>query len=381
MTRQTLLGKFISSNGWDAVDDKGNPSSPISCASPRIRLSLSPRAAPSPSTDESMTIQALSNALTEMNTELRSKAVECEALQETVATLADSLHTTDVRLEEALVENERLHLKLQAVCFCERGDDEEADLEEDQPFQMTTIESKVVDTDKQTSYAMLSHPGYRKQLQMKTPAIHQASTEATTNVKPKKAPAIETQQNDDEIRDPPAEDVVDSNDTDDSRPSSERVKMTAECDETSSIKTSTIRHAAFVRVIRERDEAQKIAKQFKKELMHRRKEVKQLQGELAKTKQLMELVYCNNDEAPDNKGRRRRRNKNWSKRAESTAPMQWLRHKSGRSPHAHAIVNGLLDETADETRDALVSGNEARSKMYMDPFIVSIEPSGSGAAV
>jgi hypothetical protein len=65
---------------------------------------------------------ALNQALKETNEELRSKATECEALRETVAMLARSLQASEARLEHALFESERLHLKLQAVCFLEKKD-------------------------------------------------------------------------------------------------------------------------------------------------------------------------------------------------------------------------------------------------------------------
>ena len=160
---------------------------------------------------------------------------------------------------------------------------------------------------------------------------------------------------DDDIREPPADDTTESN----KRELPMIQNTTADPSSSPPNMPSTIQQAAFVRVLRERDEAQKLARQYKKELLHRRKQVRQLQSELEKTKQLMELTVS----APADQGRRR--TKKWSKATESsasTAPMQWLRNKNFRNQRN----NG--QEEQDEMRDALVSSSEPRSNLYMEEF-------------
>jgi hypothetical protein len=68
------------------------------------------------------TVQALTDALTELQMELRNRCHECEVLRATVEGLSSELRTSDSSLEEAELRAEKLDFRLQAVSYCHQSD-------------------------------------------------------------------------------------------------------------------------------------------------------------------------------------------------------------------------------------------------------------------
>jgi hypothetical protein len=68
------------------------------------------------------TVQALTDALTELQMELRDRCHECEVLRATVDGLSSELRTSDGSLEEAELRAEKLDFRLQAVSYCHQSD-------------------------------------------------------------------------------------------------------------------------------------------------------------------------------------------------------------------------------------------------------------------
>jgi hypothetical protein len=68
------------------------------------------------------TVQALTDALHELQTELRDRCHECEVLRATVEALSSELRTSDSSLEEAELRAEKLDFRLQAVSYCYQSD-------------------------------------------------------------------------------------------------------------------------------------------------------------------------------------------------------------------------------------------------------------------
>ncbi|GKY90342.1 hypothetical protein MPSEU_000008200 [Mayamaea pseudoterrestris] len=297
MMRPALLGKLnCGSNHKHADDDYdgllvGFQSSSSLVDSPRSKQLMTRTVALSSSSTASVHA-ALSSALTEMNAELRSKTDECQALQETVSKLAMSMHESDVRLEQALMENERLMLKLQAVCFLEKGEVsssnsvvdavDEQDLRHGEkpalPLSPPRQESIHVKTKHISATRTYNHGhGNHGRNMILFPELKPTVSKTVTKMDAKQ-PAmacIITKQtlaklsaiHDDEIREPVSENHADT--TDDKHPSSgqrdaaaDQVDGPVDVDAIIPSQTmaaqapaSTIPHAAFVRVLSERDEA------------------------------------------------------------------------------------------------------------------------------
>jgi chromosome segregation ATPase len=68
------------------------------------------------------TVQALTDALLELQMELRERCHECEVLRATVEALSSELRTSDSSLEEAQLQAEKLDFRLQAVSYCYQSD-------------------------------------------------------------------------------------------------------------------------------------------------------------------------------------------------------------------------------------------------------------------
>jgi chromosome segregation ATPase len=68
------------------------------------------------------TVQALTDALLELQMELRERCHECEVLRATVEALSSELRTSDSSLEEAQLQAERLDFRLQAVSYSSQSD-------------------------------------------------------------------------------------------------------------------------------------------------------------------------------------------------------------------------------------------------------------------
>jgi chromosome segregation ATPase len=68
------------------------------------------------------TVQALTDALLELQMELRDRCHECEVLRATVEGLSSELRTSDSSLEEAELRAEKLDFRLQAVSYCYQSD-------------------------------------------------------------------------------------------------------------------------------------------------------------------------------------------------------------------------------------------------------------------
>jgi hypothetical protein len=68
------------------------------------------------------TVQALTDALIELQMELRDRCHECEVLRATVEGLSSELRTSDISLEEAELRAEKLDFRIQAVSYCHQSD-------------------------------------------------------------------------------------------------------------------------------------------------------------------------------------------------------------------------------------------------------------------
>jgi len=90
---------------------------------PAVSAATSASASPGVHTEVELlqaTVSSLSQALREMNDELREKTMECDALQDTVATISQALSESEMHVDDLVLRCEQLDLKLQAVTFCDK---------------------------------------------------------------------------------------------------------------------------------------------------------------------------------------------------------------------------------------------------------------------
>jgi hypothetical protein len=185
-------------------------------------------------------------------------------------------------------------------------------------------------------------------------------------------------ENDDEMREAPEDNAnVD-----------ERLPATLATDEASPqsiaalIKEPTIQQTAFVRLIRERDEAQRTAKNYQKEALQRRQQVQELQAQLTKSRQLMELVYNSKHEEEDQetqvrpaKGHRGFvRSAPWTRKSEVT--IHWRRNTKsdkGKVPPQRRLSEAHDAEERDDDRSLSVTflPDSAHEDRDDEPFSAS----------
>jgi hypothetical protein len=297
--------------------------------------------------DASVAIQALANALTEMNQELRLKTSECDALHETVTTLAVSLHETDERLNQVLLENERLTLKLQSVCFLEKGDDVRT-LDSPRKKKKNGLTVKrdpveeaalaVANADSINKAAMRRQEKRRVTLQQITPVVEDVEKIVVSDNDGKDGDQDDSSDEDEGREPPPNGDDTSQNTTKDPPMG------------------PSIQQSEFVRLIRERDDAQKHARNFQKEVLFRRKQAKQLQGQLSKLQQMVELVYQDNSHDPANSKKSRRK---WKNGSESS--VQWLPSRNRKGKYQR-------HDEEEEERNDMEARSIKESTMYMEPF-------------
>jgi hypothetical protein len=229
------------------------------------------------------TVQALTDALTELQRDFRDKSQECHILRETVDALSSELRVSDGRLETSELRTEQLEFNLQSLTFCERndscplalalGEDDSTETRigsRKEKKQLPSVAESDIDS---------SENGHKKRSKhsKKSKSEHKSkeSKKKDKKYKPKKLSKESP---------PTPPPPVDCRDDRDSQSESEQVNKSP-------------RQAAFRRVMRERDMAQTQANRLNELLEQSREQCQYLNEQLHRTTALAELAYQDDSRA------------------------------------------------------------------------------------
>lgn len=246
-----------------------------------------------PPVDYELTVASLTQALTELQQELRDRTSENEALLATASSLSNSLQQSDRLLQEKSLECERLALKLQMVTFVERNDESSRSLLDDSHQDFDTFstddltneetvrsladldDDESVSTTRSADSTSLSKKQSKKK-KSKNPGRQQegSSTVNTAKSKPSSVPL----------------------------PKSSPVSVDDFLDE--SAPEIGPRQAHFYNVMLERDRALYAAKKLKKELKESKQKVRELKGKLDRSNLLVEISYHHQEQQKKKKERK-----------------------------------------------------------------------------
>lgn len=230
--------------------------------------------------DYERTIASLTQALTELQRELRDRTAENEALLATASSLSDSLQQSDQLLQDKSLECEQLSFKLQMVTFVERKDVsgrsllDSNDQELDADLTNETGRS-LVDLNDEDSVGSHSTSGA---------ASSSSNTKSTHKKKSKHRVRHQEGKNHDKDRDT-------TKTPSSATPSISLSGPVSVDDFDESSPEIGPRQAHFYNIMLERDRALNAAKKFKKELKESKHKVKELQGKLDRSNLLVEISY------------------------------------------------------------------------------------------
>jgi hypothetical protein len=325
------------------------------------------------------TILALTSALTEMNTELREKTIECEACQGTLQSLAIALQASDEQVYRLQLEKEQQLLKLSAVCFFDRSDNLRRECTDQ---ERALASEELLSTDPVSLERSHVESSIARRQEKKKPSPenmltlqHNHTQLGVYNVKPGGKPnrlkgtklqrslltldtnnsTVESRQDDTLSRRDDDDSAVRQDNDDYSPPGKGRDEEPCSNDEASQQVTTTaipltVSRDAFYKVIHQRDEALHKAQAFSKELLLRRQQVRQLRTKLVSSTQLIQLSYSSHDVSASS-------GRGILSAAECTLPKKWF-HKNNNA----AAKNQSLEH--DTTPFVFTAIDEA----YMEPF-------------
>jgi hypothetical protein len=210
------------------------------------------------------TVQALTDALIELQMELRDRCHECEVLRATVETLSSELRTSDSSLEEAELRAEKLDFRLQAVSYCYQSDKQS---KEGQQLLATDKESKK--SKKKGKYFKREKSERKSKAEKKKDKKHKTSKSKAEREQPAEAECR------DDINSEP-------------RPESEAEPDPEPEPEVSS---TSSRQAAFQSALWERDQAQAHARELADLLEESQLQRQTLTKQLDRMTALVELTY------------------------------------------------------------------------------------------
>lgn len=269
---------------------------------------------------------ALTSALHDLQADFRNKTAECEALQDTVNSLSAILKSLDEELTERKMTVERLHLKLAAVTFVERGDARWMEDQEDEDLESEVAPDGKGSRGKNSSFgASARNRAAAKKNQKKAPSRSGGSRKKSSSrshivedpVVREHLERFEDAQYSSDSGSPVSEDsdtdttASNSTSSDDGGEVKESTSLEgensskeADSDSVGLTSMTTPGQAAFYQVIFERDLAQKKAKNLAKELHNSRTENQNLKKRLNKSTALVELAYAGSYEDTSTQQRR-----------------------------------------------------------------------------
>jgi chromosome segregation ATPase len=223
------------------------------------------------------TVQALTDALIELQMELRDRCQECEVLRVTVEALSSELRTSDSNLEEAELRAEKLDFRLQAVSYCYQSDqaaNEEAEMKALSDNESMEVQQRLA-TDKERKKNKKKSKSVKKDK-----SDRKSKDEKKKDKKRKKHKSSKSKAE----REPPSE--VECRDDINSEP---RHEPEAEPEpEASSISPC---RAAFQNALRERDQARSDAHELADLLEESQLHCEHLTNRLDRMTALVELAY------------------------------------------------------------------------------------------
>lgn len=188
------------------------------------------------------TVQALTDALLELQMELRNRYHECEGLRATVEALSRELRTSDSSLQEAELRAEKLDFRLQAVSYYYQSD-----LEASEEAERMDLSSKESNGDKKLLAADKESKKSKKK--KKSKSIKKEKSERKSKVEKKKDKKRKTSRSKAEIE-PPGEAECRDDINSDPRPEPE-----AEADAEPEASSIFPRQTTFQSALWERDQA------------------------------------------------------------------------------------------------------------------------------